>query len=334
MNRWLASIATALIVLAASSASRAHESRPGYLQVNEVTPGRYAVVWRTPLTSGMRLPVKLVFPEGTTNVAPPSLRELPDSRIEHFLIENAEGLLGKRIAFAGLQATITDVLVRVQLADGTQSDTLVHPSQAWVDIAAAPSQWSVARTYVRYGIEHILGGIDHLLFVLALLLIVRDARRMIFTITAFTVAHSLTLGAATLGWVRVPGAPIEAVIALSIVFVAAEILRSRQGADGLIARAPWVVAFGFGLLHGFGFAGALADVGLPKHAIPTALLCFNVGVELGQLMFVGIVLSAIWVLRKIPAKLPRWTSSAVPYLIGSIAMFWTVERVFAFWPSL
>ncbi len=324
--------AIVLFVLSAVAwIAQAHESRPAYLEISEMTAGRYAVLWRTPVTAGMRLPVRLVFPDGTRDVTPPSLRELQDSRIEHLIIEARGGLTGKRILFAGLQGTITDVLVRVQSLDGAQSNTLVHPSQAWVEIVAAPSLWSVARTYVLYGIEHILGGIDHLLFVLALLLIVRGGRRIVATITAFTVAHSLTLGAATLGWVHVPGAPIEAVIALSIAFVAAEVIRGRQGKAGLTEQAPWMVAFGFGLLHGFGFAGALAEVGLPERAIPTALLCFNVGVEIGQLMFVAIVVAAMSLLKGIPVAFPRWAPQTVPYAIGGMAMFWTVERVAAFW---
>ncbi len=153
------------------------------------------------------------------------------------------------------------------------------------------SGWSVAGTYLSLGVEHILLGIDHLLFVLALLLITRGTWRLVKTVTAFTVAHSITLALATLGFVHVPQAPVEAVIALSIVFVAAEIVRVRNGRDGIAARAPWIVAFTFGLLHGFGFAGALARVGLPEGHIPLALLFFNVGVEVGQLLFIAAVLA-------------------------------------------
>jgi len=181
------------------------------------------------------------------------------------------------------------------------------------------------------GVEHILGGVDHLLFVLALLLIVRGGRRIVATITAFTIAHSITLVSATLGWVHVAGPPVEATIALSIVFVAAEVLHGLHGKPGLTARAPWVVAFTFGLLHGFGFAGALAQVGLPQKAIPVALLMFNVGVEVGQLMFVGAVLVVHTVLRRLPIGHASWAQQAVPYAIGSVAMFWVIERIAAFW---
>jgi len=255
-----------------------------------------------------------------------------DSRVERRVIAVPGGLAGKRIAFPGLQGTITDVLVRIQLDGGGQSTTLVHPSNAALVVPARPRQGEVARTYLVYGIEHILGGIDHLLFVFGLLLIVRGGRRIFATITAFTVAHSVTLAAATLGWVHVPVPVVESIIALSIVFVAVEIVRGRAGHPGLTSRAPWLVAFCFGLLHGFGFAGALAEVGLPERAIPMALLCFNVGVEIGQLFFVCAVLLLMAGARRLPAIMPRrWAPLVAPYAIGSVASFWMLQRVLAFW---
>jgi hydrogenase/urease accessory protein HupE len=184
---------------------------------------------------------------------------------------------------------------------------------------------------VAYGIEHILTGVDHLLFLFALLLIVRGTRRIIATVTAFTVAHSLTLAAATLGWVRVPTPAVEAIIALSIVFVAVEVVRRRQGMEGMTSRAPWAVAFCFGLLHGFGFAGALAGIGLPDRAIPLALLCFNVGVEIGQLIFVCAALAIMAMVRRLPLARPRWAGLAAAYGIGGIAAFWMLQRVATFW---
>jgi hydrogenase/urease accessory protein HupE len=204
-----------------------------------------------------------------------------------------------------------------------------------------PSRIEVARTYLKLGIEHILGGIDHLLFVLALLLLVRGWRRVLATVTAFTVAHSLTLAAATLGFVQVPQKPVEAVIALSIVFVAAEILRLRgrpDGAASVSARWPWIVAFTFGLLHGFGFAGALGEVGLPPNAIPVALLFFNVGVEVGQLLFIGAVFAVVacarWIMRRLDVAFPPRPAEllrALPaYAIGSVAMFWVIQRIALF----
>jgi hydrogenase/urease accessory protein HupE len=188
----------------------------------------------------------------------------------------------------------------------------------------------VARTYLALGVEHILTGFDHLLFVLALLLIVKSARRIVATVTAFTVAHSLTLAAATLGFVHLPQPPVEAAIALSIAFVAAEIVHGLDGRPGLTARAPWLVAFAFGLLHGLGFAGALAEIGLPQSAIPLALLCFNLGVELGQLAFVVALLACLALARRARIPWPRAARPLPAYAIGALAMFWVIERVAAF----
>ena len=186
-------------------------------------------------------------------------------------------------------------------------------------------------SYLRLGIKHILLGIDHLLFVLALMILVAGRRRLVGTVTAFTAAHSLTLAAAALGLVRVPQKPVEAVIALSIVFVASEIIRGREGKPGLTARSPWVVAFIFGLLHGFGFAGALSEVGLPPQAIPLALLFFNVGVELGQLLFIGAVAIVVVAIRRLAVPSPTWAWRVPAYGIGAVAAMWTLERVTGFW---
>jgi hydrogenase/urease accessory protein HupE len=178
------------------------------------------------------------------------------------------------------------------------------------------------------GIEHILLGFDHLLFVLALLILVPNMHMLLWTVTSFTLAHSLTLAAATLGLVHVPQQPVEAVIALSILFVAMEIVHWRQGRPGITRRMPWLVAFTFGLLHGFGFAGALSDIGLPEHAIPLSLLFFNLGVEAGQLMFIAAVLLAWAVLGRI--NWPQWAWRVPVYMIGSLAAFWTLERIIGF----
>ena len=186
-------------------------------------------------------------------------------------------------------------------------------------------------TYTGLGIGHILTGVDHLLFVLALVLIVRGRRRLLLTITAFTIAHSITLALATLGVVRIAGPPVEATIALSIVFVASEILRLRQGREGIAVRKPWVIAFAFGLLHGLGFAGALAEVGLPQNSIPLALLFFNVGVEIGQLIFIAVVLAFAAIARRVLRNHDEWTVALPAYLIGSVASFWVFERIAAFW---
>jgi hydrogenase/urease accessory protein HupE len=317
-----------LLFFALVSIVSAHESRPAYLEIKETAPSNYNILWRTPVLSGNRLPVVLNFPDGVETIGEPITQRLSDSIIERRKIETkGSELAGQRFDFVGLQATITDVLVRVQWLDGGQSTTIIRPAEAWINIPEPEGTWSVAREYGILGIEHILLGIDHLLFVLALLLITKGTMRLIKTITAFTIAHSITLGLAALGFTNVPIAPVEAVIALSIVFVAVEIIHARRGIPSLTARSPWIVAFSFGLLHGFGFAGALGEIGLPPGHIPTALLFFNVGVELGQLMFVGVILALIAVLRRIRLPLPRWAELVPPYAIGSIAMFWVIERV-------
>jgi hydrogenase/urease accessory protein HupE len=314
--------------------AQAHESRPAYLEINETLPGRYDVLWRTPLNAGMRLPIVLKFPDGVDNVREPATRELPDSLVERRIIKVTDSLAGKRINFVGLEATITDVLVRVKTLDGQESTTLIHPSQPWFELSATPSKLRVAGAYLRLGIEHILGGIDHLLFILALMILVKGTRRLIATVTAFTVAHSITLAGATLGFVHVPQKPVEACIALSIVFVATEIVHARQGWQGWTERWPWIVAFAFGLLHGFGFAGALREVGLPQTAIPVALLFFNVGVEIGQLLFIAAILGVMrlarWLVRRATISQPTWAWRIAPYSIGGVAAFWMVQRIAAF----
>ncbi|WP_247324956.1 HupE/UreJ family protein [Bradyrhizobium sp. 141] len=299
------------------------------MEVTEIAPHRYQIVWRTPLSSGMRLPVALRFPEKTRNVTEPTLRELSDSLIERRLIELDSGLTGARIEIVGLQATITDALVRVQLLDGSYSTTLVSSSRPWIEIATSRSSLEVASAYLMHGIEHILFGYDHLLFVLALILIVRRGRVLLITVTAFTVAHSITLSLATLGVVHVPGPPVEATIALSILLLACEIIRSDRGQASLTAQWPWLVAFSFGLLHGFGFASALTEIGLPQGDIPLALFAFNVGVEAGQLIFIAAVLGALrlakWI--KVPVVVERHARLATTYAIGIMAAYWLIERL-------
>jgi hydrogenase/urease accessory protein HupE len=318
-----------LAMLFVFSAARAHEVRPAYLEIKETGPSQFSVLWRTPVLAGMRLPVALKLPDDARNLKEPVMQELTDSLVDRRWIEaGPNGLVGKRIEFPGLQLTITDALVRYEMLDGRKGTAIVHPAQPWLEFAAMPGLWAVAGAYLRLGVEHIWGGIDHLLFVLALLLLVRGWRRVVATITAFTVAHSITLAAATLGFVRVPQKPVEATIALSIVFVAAEI---GQGQPGLTARWPWVIAFAFGLLHGFGFASALNQVGLPQNSIPVALLFFNIGVETGQLLFIAAVLVVVFLGWKLARSfaMPRsaWAWRVPPYAIGSIAALWFIQRI-------
>jgi hydrogenase/urease accessory protein HupE len=323
---------TAFFAVVSLAAALAHESRPAYLEVNEIAPNRYEILWRTPLLSGMRLPVVLHFPADVQEVTSPNERAFSDSIVERRVVFAEGGLAGKRIEFVGLQATITDVLVRIQLLKGPQSTVLVRPSRPWIEIEPSAGLFSVATTYLLHGIEHILFGFDHLLFVLALLLIVPNWRMLFWTITAFTVAHSITLSLATLGVVRVPGPPVEASIALSILLLACEIIRVQRGEPCLTAQRPWIVAFCFGLLHGFGFAGALTKIGIPQGDIPLALLAFNVGVEIGQLAFIAVVLVAVESIRRIGATVivGRRARVAAAYAIGILAGFWFIERVSEF----
>ncbi|PMU08845.1 MULTISPECIES: HupE/UreJ family protein [unclassified Pseudomonas] len=312
----------------------AHESRPAYLEINETATGRYDVMWRTPVLSGMRLPIALKFADGVRSVVEPVESELNDSLIERRIIDaGPTGLVGQRIEFIGLQASITDVLVRVSRLDGSLTTTLVHPAQPWIDIAGTPGMLSVAGAFLVHGIQHILGGVDHLLFVFGLLLLVSNGWMLVKTITAFTLAHSITLVLAALDAVRLPGPPVEATIALSILLLAVEIARKNRGETSFTIQWPWVVAFCFGLLHGFGFAGALAQIGLPQRDLPLALFTFNVGVEIGQLMFVAAALSIRTLL--LHCRLPRsallYAQPVASYGLGTLAAFWFFERVWSFW---
>lgn len=322
-----------LVLLFMGQAAMAHESRPAYLEINETAAGRYSVLWRTPVLSGMRLPIALRFAEGVRTLIEPVESELNDSLIERRIIDTGPaGLIGQRIEFVGLQASITDVLVRVSRLDGSLTTTLVHPAQPWIEIAATPGAFSVAGTFLAHGIQHILGGFDHLLFVLGLLL-VSNGWMLVKTITAFTLAHSITLALAVLGAVRLPGPPVEATIALSILLLAVEIARKNRGEISFTLQWPWVVAFCFGLLHGFGFAGALAQIGLPQRDLPLALFTFNVGVEIGQLMFVAAVLSLRALLLRFRRARPTllYARPVASYGLGTLAAFWLFESVSSFW---
>jgi hydrogenase/urease accessory protein HupE len=323
------------LVLAAlllwSAPGVAHESRPAYLQIDETQPGRYEVLWKRPQRGDLTLGLSVAWPDSCRDAAPETTQTVSGALIERRLIDcGGNGLLGQRIAIDGLSGTLTDALVRIAFRDGRVQTNLLKPASAWMEVRGPRPTLAVAGEYLVMGVEHILLGIDHLLFVLGLVLIVRSMGLLVKTITAFTIAHSITLALATLGFVHVPEAPVEAVIALSIVFLASELARRQRGEVGFTARSPWIVAFSFGLLHGFGFAGALAEVGLPETDIPLALLAFNIGVEAGQLLFVAAVLALLWQGRRILASPPRWLQDAPAYAIGSLAAFWLIERIAAF----
>jgi hydrogenase/urease accessory protein HupE len=305
----------------------AHEARPAYLEIKETAPGQFSLLWRTPVLAGMRLPVVLQLPDDVRDLKEPVVLELADSLVERRWVDTGpDGLAGRRIEFPGLQLTITDALVRVEMLDGRNWTTIVHPSNPWMVIAASQSGWEVAGTYVVQGIRHILFGADHMLFVLGLLLIVKDRWMLLKTVTAFTVAHSITLAIATLGYAEAPVMPLNAAIALSILFLGPEIVRSWRDETSFTIRHPWVVAFAFGLLHGFGFASALTSAGLPRHELPLALVTFNVGVEIGQLGFIALVLALERAFVVLEVRWPRWVQALPGYTVGTLGAFWTVQR--------
>ena len=333
MRRYYSLLVTLVLIISSlfGSAAFADDSQPGYLELKETTANRYSVIWRNPKLVNQQVTMSLQFPAGVKNLTKPVLRELPGATVERRLIEtDAQGLIGKRIAINGLPLSNTDVLVRIEFANGASSTALLKPAQPWLVVKGPRSAGQVVWDYTVLGVEHILSGFDHLLFVLALLLIVSGTRRLLVTITAFTLAHSITLAAATLGVLWVPGPPVEATIALSILFLASELVKVNRGQPSLTATYPWIVAFTFGLLHGLGFAGALADVGLPQHEIPLALLMFNVGVELGQVLFVAVILAFVFVLQRLRMNWPVWSRQVPAYGIGAMSAFWFIERISGF----
>jgi hydrogenase/urease accessory protein HupE len=312
-----------------SGSGAAHEVRPAYLELRETAAGEFSVLWKTPMLGDARLAIEPVFSGETAILSPRVGRRAPDAAVQTWSI-GAPALRGQSVGIAGLEGTMTDALVRIEFADGSAWTQRLTPGRPASLIPVQDAPFAVAGTYLKLGIEHILTGVDHLLFVLGLLILARERWRLLVTVTAFTLAHSVTLALAALGMVHVPQRPVEAIIALSIAFVAVEIVRGRQGKAGLAARSPWIVALAFGLLHGFGFAGALSEVGLPPDHIPLALLFFNLGVEAGQLLFIAAVLGFAWLVRHAVAQRPRWLDLVPPYFIGTAAMFWMFQRVASF----
>ncbi len=323
-------LAVACLLATLAGPAAAHQFTPAYLELSETETGLVEVVWKLPLKNGQPLPMEPVLPAGCETTIPAATRKLPNAVIATWQVR-CTSLVGDSIHIAGLEQLPTDVLVRVNWFGGGSQTVRLTPNQPGFLVEAEPGAARVAWTYLVLGVEHILAGIDHLLFVAALLLLVQGWKRLLKTVTAFTLAHSLTLALATLGHVRLPSPPVEAAIALSILFLAAEIVHGRRGHPGLTARAPWVVAFSFGLLHGLGFAGALAEVGLPSQAIPLALLFFNVGVEVGQIAFIAAALMTWAVVSRVPVRAPAWAANLPAYAIGTVAALWFIERVVGFW---
>lgn len=324
--KWLAGV----LALVAADSVLGHELRPAYLEVKESSDGEVDVLWKTPMRGNLRLSLFPEFSGATEQLTPVVTRRTDNAAVQTWRLKAVDDLRGQTVRIVGLEGTMTDALARIEFADGTQWVKRLTAMAPAAQIPDHTSGWVIAGEYFGLGVEHILTGVDHLLFVLALLLITHGGWKLVKTVTAFTISHSITLSAATLGWVHMPSAPVEAVIALSIVFVAAEIVHQHAGRTGVTSRAPWVVAFTFGLLHGLGFAGGLSELGLPAGHIPAALLFFSVGVETGHLLFVAGALILIALSRRKLDLLPRWARLAPAYAIGSVAMLWVIERVAGF----
>jgi len=328
-------VASLLLAVVSTGSASAHEIRPAYLSIAAISGGeveqtsyRYQLLLRVPTGAPIPLIIDPVFPDDCAAMTEPRQWQQGRTLASRWALECSQSLESRTVVMSGLESAITDVLVRYERADQTTQIIRLTPTETSFVLAATESSAEIASTYLVLGIEHILLGIDHLLFVLALLLIVDGWRKLVATITAFTIAHSITLAAAALSLVSLPQAPVEAVIALSILFVCMEIVHWREGRPGMTREYPWLVALVFGLLHGFGFAGALAEIGLPQNAVPVALLLFNVGVEAGQLLFVVSVLLLWQLLKRI--QFPDWAWRVPVYGIGSLAGFWTIERIASF----
>jgi len=301
----------------------AHRLQPAYLEINEQTTGKFSILWKRPFIGNRPMNIYPQLPSSCQNITEPAIQTLASGAVERWLVDcGSGGMTNETIVIDGLPATQTDTLLRIQLFDGSMHTTVLRPDSPSFLIPAKASKSKVAGSYLVLGIEHILGGFDHLLFVLGLLLIVRSTMLLIKTITSFTLAHSVTLAMAALGFVHVPQAPVEAVIALSIIFLATELVKQHRGETGLTTKAPWLVALCFGLLHGFGFAGALTEVGLPQTDIPLALLFF---------MFVAGVLVVTWMVKQLKFRWPAWVEHVPAYAIGSLAAFWFIQRTVSFW---
>jgi hypothetical protein len=317
-----------LLAIAAGAAqlAGAHEIRPAYLQIREIEPSIYDILWKTPARGDVRLALNVALPPECRNAGQPRMTPIGAAAIQRWRSACDGGLPGKEIAIEHLETSLTDVVLRFEPLSGPPKTLRLNGAAPSAVIPARQTSWEVAGPYFRLGVEHILLGFDHLLFVLCLLMLVGGFGRLIGVVTAFTVAHSITLACTTFGWLHLSIAPVEACIALSVAFIAAEIIRARQGRPGVTQRWPWLASFGFGLLHGLGFASALREIGLPDGAVPLALLCFNLGVETGQILFVSAVLALLHAWRRFASSSPLWAWRAPPYISGVIASYWFIER--------
>lgn len=324
-------VAGILFLFLLQSQLYADEIRPAYLEISEKGPDLFSLLWKVPAKGDKKLSLDVILPDNCSNKSHPRRQLVNAAYIERWMSVCEGGLSERSISIQGLGTTNTDVLLHLEFLDKTSQTVQLTPVNNSYTVTASASTWQIVRTYTGLGVEHILLGFDHLLFVFALLLIVKNLRRLLWTITAFTLAHSITMAGATLGVVYLPQVPVEAIIALSILFLTVEIMHEKQGKTGLTSSYPWIIAFVFGLLHGFGFAGALAEIGLPQQAITLALVFFNVGVELGQIIFVLFVVLLGLVVRRIKQeKLVEKLETVIVYSIGGLSSFWLFERISAF----
>ena len=315
----------------AAAGAAAHELRPAFLELTETAPDAFDVLWKVPAIGEARLALDATLPENCREAVPRTASDTGNAVSSRWQVICEGSIADRTVTIDGLSATYTDVLVRIAYLSGITQSARLTPDEPTLIVVAAPTAFDTARTYFFLGVEHILTGFDHLLFVLALMLLIRNFRTLIETITAFTVAHSITLAAAALGWAHAPQPPVEAAIALSIVVVACEVLRSARGASDLPIRYPWIIAFLFGLLHGFGFGGALREIGLPQVDVPLALFTFNIGVEIGQLLFVAVVIAVTVATRAIVSVPVARARTVAAYAIGTVSAFWVAERISGFW---
>jgi hydrogenase/urease accessory protein HupE len=322
-------LAALVIVALLPDVARAHETRPGFLELRQTAADTYSLLWKKPVGGEVEIEIAPVVPESCRLSTLDRQQIVPGAAIARATLACDGGLAGKTLAIAGLEATVTDVLVRVHHADGSLESHLLRPTTPAVTLGSATTGLDRAASYLRLGVQHIILGVDHLLFVLGLLLIVSDRWMLAKTVTAFTIAHSITLAIATFGYASAPLPPLNAAIALSILFLGPEIVRVRHGESSFTIRHPWMVAFAFGLLHGFGFASGLATMGLPRAEIPLALLLFNVGVELGQMAFVLLVLLLARSFRTLEIRWPAWAEALPVYAVGGLGAFWTIQRTIA-----
>ena len=328
MNRLFGiGVLTLLLVTSFAVSVEAHRLQPAYLEINEQSAGKFGILWKRPLVGGRPMYIYPQLPTSCTTLTEPIVQLLPTGAVERWMVASGEGgLAGEQILIEGLSSTQTDVLVRIYYQEGDEETHLLRPASPSAVIGGVPSKIERILAYVQLGIQHILMGIDHLLFVLGLLLIVKSRWMLLKTITSFTLAHSITLCVATLGYASVPLPPLNAVIALSILFLGPEIVRSWRGGTSLTIRHPWIVAFAFGLLHGFGFATGLTNMGLREAEIPLALLLFNLGVEIGQVAFVMLIILLERSFRILEIHWPRWVRLAPGYAVGSLGGYWAIQR--------